>query len=130
MRYAGLSEKLSSAGIFELCPANDRDGMSAHLAAQMLWYFLDGFAGRKGDDPHMNKSALMKYIVSMHETQSDISFYRSPLSDRWWMEVITGNDNKQKYANHYIVPCSYKDYETACNNEIPDRWWQVYQKLM
>ncbi|MGD9494073.1 MAG: formimidoylglutamase, partial [Bacteroidales bacterium] len=39
MRYAGLSEKLSSAGIFELCPANDRDGMSAHLAAQMLCIF-------------------------------------------------------------------------------------------
>ncbi len=130
MRYAGLSEKLSSAGIFELCPANDRDGMSAHLAAQMLWYFLDGFAGRKGDDPHMNKSALMKYIVSMHETQSDISFYRSPLSDRWWMEVPCPNNLFSKFERHYMVPCSYRDYEEAMQENLPDRWWQTFQKFM
>jgi len=27
------------------------------------------------------------------------------------------------------VPCSYKDYETACRDEMPDRWWQAFQKL-
>jgi len=35
-----------------------------------------------------------------------------------------------KYQRHYLVPCSYQDYQTACTNDIPDRWWMVYQKLM
>ncbi|MPM06059.1 Formimidoylglutamase [bioreactor metagenome] len=130
MRYAGLSEKLSSIGLYELCPANDRDGLSARLAAQMIWYFLDGFAGRKGDDPHMNKTALMKYIVSMHETQSDISFYRSPVSDRWWMEVPCPKNLFSKFERHYMVPCSYRDYEEAMQENLPDRWWQTFQKFM
>jgi hypothetical protein len=37
---------------------------------------------------------------------------------------------KIKYERHYLVPCSYSDYETALNDDIPDRWWQVYKKLM
>ncbi len=130
MRYAGLNEKLSSLGLFELCPANDIGSMSTALAAQMIWYFIDGFSSRKGDDPHLKKSALMKYIVTMHETQSDISFYRSPLSDRWWMEVPCPNNLFSKYERHYMVPCSYKDYEMAMQNILPDRWWQTFQKFM
>ncbi len=130
MRYAGMSEKLSSLGLYELCPANDQHGQSAHLAAQMIWYFLDGFAARKGDDPHLNKSTLIKYIVSMHETSSDIGFYRSPLSDRWWMEVPCPKNLFSKFERHYMVPCSYRDYEEALQNHLPDRWWQTFQKFM
>jgi hypothetical protein len=130
MRYAGMSEKLSSLGLFELCPVNDPDGHSAHLAAQMLWYFLDGFAGRKGDDPHMNKSTFIKYIVSIHDIQTDISFYRSPISDRWWMEVPCPKKLFSKFERHYMVPCSYKDYQEALQEHLPDRWWQTFQKFM
>jgi formiminoglutamase len=28
-----------------------------------------------------------------------------------------------------MVPCSYSDYETACADELPDKWWQTFQKL-
>jgi len=130
MRYAGLSEKLTSLGLFELCPANDRDGMSAHLAAQMIWYFIEGFSARKGDDPHMNKSNLLKYIVSMADSKADIAFYRSPVSDRWWMEVPCPKNLFTKFERHYMVPCSYKDYEEAMQEHLPDRWWQTFQKFM
>jgi len=42
-RYAGMSDKLSSIGFYELNPSLDNNGQSAHLYAQMMWYFLDGF---------------------------------------------------------------------------------------
>jgi len=34
-----------------------------------------------------------------------------------------------KYERHHLVPCSYKDYQVACKDEMPDKWWQAYQKL-
>ena len=38
-------------------------------------------------------------------------------------------DHQIKYERHHMVPCSYSDYETACNDELPDKWWQTYKKL-
>jgi hypothetical protein len=96
----------------------------------MIWYFIEGFAARKGDDPHMQKSTFIKYIVSIHDIQTDISFYRSPLSDRWWMEVPCPKKLISKFERHYMVPCSYKDYQEALQEHLPDRWWQTFQKFM
>ena len=50
-------------------------------------------------------------------------------SDRWWMEIPYPPTKGLKFERHTLLPCSYKDYEMAVNNEIPDRWWQTYQKL-
>lgn len=130
VRYAAMSDKLSSIGFFEYNPSFDRRGITAQLLAQMVWYVFEGFNVRKKEYPSRTNDSFIFYTVPVSDFSDGVVFMKSRKSDRWWMEVITGNDNKQKYANHYIVPCSYKDYETACNNEIPDRWWQVYQKLM
>jgi len=46
------------------------------------------------------------------------------------MEVPCPTNLKNKYERHYLVPCSYLDYKTALKEEMPDRWWKVYQKLM
>ena len=59
----------------------------------------------------------------------EINFYKSNKSDRWWMEVPYPPDKNLKFERHTLIPCSYKDYEIACKDEIPDRWWQTYQKL-
>ena len=45
------------------------------------------------------------------------------------MEVPYPPDKNLKFERHTLIPCSYKDYEIACKDEIPDRWWQTYQKL-
>ena len=29
-----------------------------------------------------------------------------------------------------VVGCSYRDYEMVCADEMPDRWWRAYQRLM
>ena len=41
-RYAGLSDKLSAIGFFEINPSKDKRGQTAHLVAQMVWYFIEG----------------------------------------------------------------------------------------
>jgi arginase family enzyme len=129
-RYAGLSDKLTSFGLYEINPDLDQNGHTAHLAAHIIWYFIDGYYQRKGDFPHKQKKDYLKYIVGMEDNEHEIVFYKSKRSGRWWMQVPLNNPMQGKYERHFMVPCSFKDYETANNNEIPDRWWQVYQKLM
>jgi len=130
VRYAAMSDKLSSIGFFEFNPLFDRNGVTAHLLAQMIWYAFEGYNSRKNDFPASDSDAFIRYIVPTADFSDGIVFIKSRKTDRWWVEVVCGPENRQKYASHYIVPCTYNDYQTACNNEIPDRWWQVYQKLM
>lgn len=129
MRYAGMSDKLSSVGIYELNPEFDNRGQTAHLAAQMLWYFLEGFSNRKNDFPVVAGKDYMKYRVTIPQDGHELVFYKSLKTDRWWMEVPFKVDNKSKFERHHLVPCSYDDYLLACSEEMPDRWWQAYQKL-
>jgi formiminoglutamase len=129
-RYAGLSDKLSSIGFYEYNPSLDTRDQTAFLIAQMIWYFIDGFCNRKNDFPFMSKEDYLKYIVSVNNSEHDITFYKSKKSDRWWMNVPCTPTQSQLYERHYLVPCSYSDYQEALKNEIPERWWQVYQKLL
>jgi hypothetical protein len=131
MRYAGLSDKLTSAGIYEINPdAGNCHGPTSFLAAQALWYFVDGYYNRKYDFPIKDKKQYIKYNVMIRELNDDIVFYKSRKSDRWWMEVPCPPKLKAKFERHYLVPCSYKDYTLALKEEVPDRWWQAYQKIM
>jgi formiminoglutamase len=130
MRYAGLSDKLTSVGLFEINPRLDRQAQTAQLAGQMIWYFIDGFYSRKGDFSPDKKKDLVKYTVTMKDFKDEVIFYRSNKSERWWMEVPIRSKHRERYERHHLVPCSYEDYQTACQNTLPDRWWQTYQKLM
>jgi formiminoglutamase len=130
MRYAGMSDKLSALGIFEYNPKLDRHSQTSQLIAQMIWYFIDGYYSRKQDFPSDKKKDFMKFTVTLKEFKDHIIFYKSRKSDRWWMEVPIKARLKTRYERHHMVPCSHKDYKTACRNTIPDRWWQTYQKLM
>ncbi len=128
-RYAGMSDKLSSIGFYELNPELDNAGQSAHLLAQMIWYFLEGFSNRKRDFPISSRADFTKYRVFIQNNKYEIVFYKSPKSDRWWMDVPYPPNKKIKYERHHLVPCSYQDYQTACKEEMPDKWWLTFQKL-
>src|SRR5690554_1312519 len=128
-RYAGMSDKLSSIGFYEFNPSIKDGGMTAHLMAQMIWYFIDGFYNRKKDFPACNKSDYVKYTVAIDEGNQEIVFYKSPKSDRWWMEVPYAAGLTKKYERHLMLPCNYEDYLTATKNEIPERWFQTFKKL-
>jgi hypothetical protein len=109
-------------------PSLDIRSQTSHLAAQMLWYFLEGYYNRKRDVPLKSKNGFIKFRVSMKQAEQEIVFYKSEKSQRWWMEVPVPS-GKTQYQRHHMVPCSYKDYETACRDEMPERWWQAFQKL-
>ena len=129
MRYAGMNDKLSSLGLYEINPEFDISGKTSHLAAQMIWCFMDGFYNRKNDFPNRTSPDYTRFHVILQDEKYEINFYKSKKSDRWWMEIPYPPHKDLKFERHTLIPCSYKDYELATNNEIPDRWWQTYQKL-
>lgn len=132
-RYAGISDKLSSVGFYEFNPEFDVKGQTAHLIAQMIWYFIDGFMNRKNDFPEDNKDFMENYVrffVKVDDFEDELIFLKSKKTDRWWMQVAIKNNVHKKYKRHQFVPCSYNDYKAALNQEIPDRWWKVQQKLI
>lgn len=127
-RYAGVSDKLSSFGVFNLFP----DGMnqfSAHLIAQTIWYFIDGVQNRKGDFPKCSKVNYTKFRVHTERLEQEIIFYKSDKSERWWMEVPYPAKPNSQFERHHLVPCTYGDYKEAMKNELPDLWWKTFQKL-
>lgn len=128
--YAGLSDRISSIGLYEINPTLDFNGQTSHLVAQMLWYFVEGFYHRRNEFPHLNEKNFIKYRVQLVESNEDLLFYKSKQSDRWWMQVVAPHNIQMKYERHYIVPCSLDDYRKASANELPDKWWQAYKKLM
>jgi formiminoglutamase len=129
MWYAGMNDRMSSVGLYEINPEFDDNGKTVHLAAQMLWCFVDGFYARKRDFPSRSSNDYTRFHVFLQNNNYEINFYKSKKSDRWWMEVPYPSQKGLKFERHTLVPCSYKDYEMACKDEIPDRWWQTYQKL-
>ncbi|MFT4678175.1 MAG: formiminoglutamase [Flavobacteriales bacterium] len=128
-RYSGISDKLSSFGVFGYDPLSDPSGAGAELVAEILWCFLDGVKDRKSDSPIGDKKDFIKYTVHSESHGHNLIFYKSEKSDRWWMDVPYPAGQKNKYERHHLVPCTYTDYQRATNEDIPDRWWKTYQKL-
>lgn len=129
-RYAGLSDKCTSIGFYELNPEVKDRGQTAYLLSQMVWYFIEGFYARKGELPERDKKEYLKYIVNSPDRQSELVFFKNLKSDRWWMDIPHPRNNVLKFKRHQMVPCSYKDYLVACKEEMPERWLQTFQKLM
>ncbi len=127
-KYAGVSDKLSSFSILNFIPGNL--SLEAHkLVAQLIWYFIDGVADRKGDFPVCSKKEYTKFIVHLDTFENDLIFYKSGKSQRWWMEVPHPSSMDSKYERHHLIPCNHEDYELAMRNELPDLWWRTFQKL-
>lgn len=123
-RYAGASPYLKAILFSELLPENDLNDLSTHLLAQSIWYFLDGLSIKQEEDPR--GKGMKKFIVSTSAANHNMIFYKSNQTDRWWMEIPIKDPLLDK---NYIVSCSYKDYQKACVNEIPDRWWKLMRRF-
>ena len=127
MRYAGLSDKLTSLAICEYNQLLDLNGLSSQLISQMIWYFLEGVKSRK-NELNPNIKNCIKYTVSFDDGKNEIIFYKSNLSLRWWMGVPYKNlDNSN--LDYYFIACSYEDYEQANRGEIPNKWIKTFNKL-
>jgi arginase family enzyme len=129
-RYSGISDKVSSFGIYECNALADKEGRTAHLVAQMVWYFLEGFSLRKGDYPFARKEEYQRFTVLINGGEHELVFYKSHLSGRWWIEVPVRESSGLSSERHKLIPCSHKDYEESMKNEIPDRWWRAMKKAL
>jgi formiminoglutamase len=127
--YAGLNEKLSSAGFYEYNPAFDSLHRStAAVVATMIWYFIEGYYHRKNEQ-NFKSNDFMKYSVSMPSEPAILTFYKSKASEKWWLEVPYPN-GRDRYARNSIVPCSYSDYQTAVKGEVPERYINMIARLI
>lgn len=125
-RYAGMSDKLTSFGLYGFRPEADRDQQTAQTAAQMLWYLLEGFFNRKGDYP-TGTAGLTEYVVDFRKLNYQLTFWKSVKSGRWWMQVPVATE--RKHERHRLVPCSFQDYQSACREELPERLVQALQRF-
>ena len=125
-RYAGISDNLKVFGLFDVNPEYDIRSQTASLAAQILWFFLEGFAQKQYETPVLqvgNSGRFIKYHVRVTDLEDDMIFVKSNLTDRWWIELPSGNDQNKYFA------CSHEDYLKANRNEVPDRWVKAIGRL-
>lgn len=121
-RYAGISDKVSSFGIYN----HNNTAAEAVLAAQVVWYFIEGFHYRSHEYPFGSKDNYLKYIVPLEE--EELVFYKSDKTDRWWIEIPFISNVNNKLKRNTLLPCSYDEYLLACNQELPERWWKAQRK--
>lgn len=127
-RYAGLGEKLKAVVISDF--AEKMESSDSVLVAQMIWCLLDGLYSRRSEIPNANNLDFLKYRVSIKDNEFNLIFYKSLRTDRWWMEVPVPPEYGNRYRKHHLIPCDYEDYLATTNDDLPDRWWRAYKKLI
>jgi arginase family enzyme len=115
-RYAGMSNQLSSLGIYGYQPFKDVNELTAKQIAQMIWYFMDG-KNRARDEPTIeDRENFNEFHTAFAEVES--IFLQSKISNRWWMQL----------PNKKFIACSFNDYMIASHNDIPERWLRAQER--
>ena len=115
-RYAGMSQNMSSIGVYGYNPRRDQHELTAKQIAQMLWYLLDGRSRGRKEATLDEKESFNEYYMVFAEVET--VFLQSKKTGRWWMQLP---DKK-------FIACSYKDYLLASSNEIPERWLRAQER--
>jgi len=123
-RYAGISDKVSSFGIYEYTSNYSETGNM--LIAQMMWYFIEGVNYRSNENTLTAKKDFTKYQVPIED--EILVFFKSPRTGRWWIEIPFISNSNTKLKRHTLLPCNHEDYLEACNQVIPERWYKTKRK--
>ena len=124
-RYAGISNKVTSFGVYELKDFKNSKS-AAMLIAQIFWYFIEGFSFRVSDDDFSNETQYVIYKVPIED--DILIFKKSNKTGRWWIELPFFSDVNNKLKRETLLPCTYDDYLSACNQEMPERWIKARRK--
>jgi arginase family enzyme len=116
MQYAGMSKTCSTIGLYGYLPQQDQHDLTAKQQAHMLWYVLDGIYRGKQEAELADRNNFNEFTMAFAEVET--AFLQSKRTGRWWMQLHDGN----------YVACSYRDYVTACNNDIPERWLRAAER--
>ena len=112
LRYAGMSNSINSVGLFELLDSS----ISSALLSQSIWYFIEGYCLRIKEDP--NSSNFKGYTYNVFCEGTNLKFYNSELSQKWWVEFINEIETKNIFS---LLPCNKRDYLMACDGTFSDR---------
>ncbi len=124
-RYAGISNTVSSFGIYEI--KNEvLTPVSAMLIAQIIWYFIEGVNFRVKDDDFNNEKLFKTFKVPINDEV--LTFKKSNKTGRWWIELPFVSTVNNKLKSKTLLPCTYEEYLSACNQEIPERWYKARRK--
>ena len=123
-RYAGISNKVTSFGIYEYKSSNE-DEITEMLISQIIWYFIEGVNCRVKDSDFQNEQDYNKFTVIVDEYE--LVFYQNKITSRWWIEII-GEGSNNKLKQNTLLPCTHDDYEDAKNGMIPERWFKAIKK--
>lgn len=124
-RYAGISNRVKSFGLYELSDSIDSKS-GAMLVAQIFWYFIEGYNFRVEDDDFDNESLFTTYKVPIDEEL--LEFKKSNKTGRWWIVLPFLSNVNNKLKRRTLLPCTYGEYLGACNQEIPERWLKARHK--
>lgn len=124
-RYAGLSDNMKVFGLFEVNPVLDNRNQTSALASQILWFLLEGNSQKKAESELIDRDKNGRFViyhVSVKDLEEDLIFIKSTVTNRWWMKILS-KDNIVNY-----LACSYNDYLSAGEGEIPSRWMKAISK--
>ncbi len=116
MRYAGMGQA-TTVGIYGYLPQQDVQNLTAKQISHMLWYLADGVQKSKHEaEPGKDEDSFMEFKIAFGDI--DTTFLRSKKTGRWWMQM----------PDEKFIPCSYKDYVLASQNEMPERWLRAIER--
>jgi arginase family enzyme len=118
-RYAGLSDNLKIMSLAEVNPDLDNRSQTSHLAAQIIWFFLEGFSQKQYEISYLGdqtNNRFTRYHVTLSDLDGEAIFIKSMITERWWIEVRDAGGRP-----HYLA-CSYEDYLMANRDQVPGRW--------
>ena len=110
-RYAGISDKVSLFGIYE----GENSLQAFQMIAQIIWYFIEGISFRIKEFPSSNSEDFTKFTVPT-DTE-ELVFYKSHITERWWVEVPSILPEHTKTNSAALLPCTEEDYLDACQPE-------------
>ena len=111
-RFSGLSSRVNIVSYFE----NWDLSIMNSLLAESTWYVIDGYATRINENPLKESNDFIYYHIELDNYK--FKFYRSKLSDRWWVEFL--NDEIISIEKD-IISCTFDDYNNCKNSVIPER---------
>jgi hypothetical protein len=118
-RYAGLSDSLRIFALTEVNPILDNRFQTSHLAAQIIWFFLEGFSQKQYEVSYLSdqmNSRFTRYHVTLSDLEGEAIFIKSNITERWWIEV------RNNEGEPHFLACSYDDYLMASRDQVPGRW--------
>lgn len=107
-KFSGASIENSIINIFGFNDSNISIS-EIDLICESIWYILEGIDANFIEDP---KQDSMTEIIVQLEGGTDLTFYKSNKTNRYWVDL----NNEQK-----PIPCTENEFLKARQNEISDR---------